>query len=309
MVFFFPVFTFGQSRSVLLQPSLDSTANLTPFAPDIVDTRYDEEASSFSPDNKTVYFAMGSIYSTICFSKNVNGKWVKPRVASFSGKWKEMDPFISPDGKRLFYSSSRPLPNTKQDIPNKHFELWYVDDIGSGNWGKPHHLGYPVNTGKENNIAPSVDSKGTLYWSSWDREVNKSMQSYYSIWLGDHYGQVKLLIINDVSQIQDPFIAANGKYLVFVSGKSLYISMRDGVNWSSAQKLGPPVSMGDDINSPYVSRDGKTLYFTSGRIDGFYKRDPENHSLNFNELIKENDSLFNGSGNIFKVPVNLPDGH
>jgi hypothetical protein len=299
-----PVYTFGQQ-----QPLIDSTARLMPFAPGIVNTRNDEEVSTFSPDGKTIFFLMGSVYPTICFAKNINGNWTKPQVASFSGKWVDMDPFVSPDGKRIFFTSNRPLTGAPQDIANKHYEIWCVDADDNGTWGEAHHLGDSVNTGSENNVAPSVSKDGTLYWCSWDRQAGKGMQSYYSTREGDHYSAAKLLSVNGVTQIQDPFIAPNGKYLVYVSGNDLLVTFSTPAGWSAAQKFGAPVITGDDVGSPYVSHDGKTLYFTSGRLTGFYKRDPLHHALNFDELEKENDILYNGSGNIFYVPVNLPDGN
>ncbi len=303
-----PFNSLGQGNTASQSNILDSTAKVLPFAPGIVNTRYDEEATSFSPDNKTVYFFMGSVYPTICYSQNINGQWTTPQVASFSGKWSEMDPFVSPDGKKLFFTSNRPLPGAPQNAANKRFELWYADNIGADNWGEPHHLDAPVNTGNESNFAPSVDGKGTLYWCAWDREGNKGVQGYYSTWLGDHYEKAKLLTIAGVSNIHDPFVAANGKYLVCFSGKDIYVSFADKDGWQTAQKLGRPVNTGDDLNSPYVSHDGKMLYFSSGRLKGFYKRNPENPALSYDELVKENDNLFNGSGNILMVPVNLPDG-
>jgi Tol biopolymer transport system component len=304
----FPALSFGQESNLQDKPLVDSTAKVMPFAPGIVDTHFDEQGSSFSPDGKTVYFAMGSVYSTICFSKNINGKWTKPQVASFSGKWGEMDASISPDGKKLFFSSTRPLVGAPQDKPNKLYELWYVDNVGNGNWSQPHHLGAPINTGNENNIAPCAGSDGTLYWSSWDRQPNKGMQTYYSASLGDHYTEAKLLSINGNTKIQDPFISANGKYLVFSDGQDIYIVMNNGDIWAKPQKLAAPVNNGEGAWSPYVSSDGKTLYFTSGRMQGFYKREPLKHALSFDELEKENDNIFNGSGNIFMVPVNLSEG-
>jgi Tol biopolymer transport system component len=135
------------------------------------------------------------------------------------------------------------------------------------------------------------------------------MQSYYSMWLGGHYSAAKLLSVNGVTQTQDPFIAPNGKYLVYVSGNDLFATFLTPTGWSPAQKFGPPVNTGDDVGSPYVSHDGKTLYITSDRLTGFYKRDPLHHALNFDELEKENDILYNGSGNIYYIPVNLPDGN
>jgi len=304
-----PPAVFGQDNVGFPNNIMDSTAKVTPFAPGVVSTRYDEGATSFSPDGKTVYFTMGSVYSTICFSKNVDGKWTRPQVASFSGRWNDMDAFVSPDGKKLFFASTRPVPGSADGKPNNHAELWYAENTGGDNWGAPRLLDTAVNTGNYNTYAPSVSSDGTLYWCCPNRDGSKGMQGYYAVWHGDHYEPSKLLSITGVTHIQDPFIAPNGKYLVFLNGQALFVSMWLQGAWSPAVKFGPPVSMGDYVGSPYVSRDGKTLYFTTSRIHGFYKRDPLNHALDFDELIKENDSLFNGGGNILQVPVNLPDGN
>ena len=84
-------------------------ANAKPavFAPGVISTTNDEFAPSLTPDGKTVYFS--GVSSAIYFAKLVSGKWGEPKVATFSGKWEDMDPFISPDGKRLFFSSRRDL--------------------------------------------------------------------------------------------------------------------------------------------------------------------------------------------------------
>jgi Tol biopolymer transport system component len=297
-----PLFSFGQSA-----PILDSTAKVSPFAPGVVSTRYDEGANCFSSDGKTVYFTMGSAFSTICCSNNVDGKWIRPEVASFSGRWNDQDAFVSPDGKWLVYSSDRPLPGTS--VPNNHSDLWYVNKV-NGKWGEPQHLDSVINSGA-NNYAPSISADGTLYWCSPNRPgyKGKGMQGYSATWLGNHYGTAQIITIEGINHVQDPFIAANGKYLVFLSGRDICVSMRGENGWAKAIKLGTPVSLGDYIGAPNVSRDGKTLYFTTARKKGFYKRDPNAPAITYDELLKENNSLFNGKGNILMVPVNLPDGN
>jgi Tol biopolymer transport system component len=305
-----PLFIWGQTSPSLLQNIVDSTAKAIPFAPNVISTCYDEDATSFSPDGKTVYFTMGSPYSTVCFSKNFNGKWTRPKVASFSGRWNDMDAFISPDGGKIFFSSYRPVPGSAPDAVNQYADLWYADNLGDDTWGEPHHLDAPINTGYGNDYAPSISADGTLYWCSPNRDGNRGMQGYYARWLGEHFDEPKLLSIRGVAHIQDPFIAPNGKYLVFLNGRDLFVSMRQQESWSTAVKIGPPVSsLGDYIGAPYVSRDGKTLYFTSARRKGFYKRDPDGPPLTYDELVKENENIFNGTGKILTVPVNLPDGN
>ncbi|HXD76541.1 MAG TPA: hypothetical protein VN616_01975, partial [Puia sp.] len=209
-------------------PMIDAGATAQPFAPGIVASRYDEWATSFSPDDKTVYFSRGGYYWTICFSQYKNGTWQRPHVASFSGKWKDTDPFVSPDGKKLFFVSNRPIGEMAGDAsgspargagavgggtgvatgtaaaerPHPNFHLWYVERLAGGNWGKPHHIGDAVNIDSGNNYGPSVSAKGTLYWCSRNRQGNPGMQGYAATWLGDHYDQPKMVRVPGVNSIQ-----------------------------------------------------------------------------------------------------------
>src|SRR3954463_9499517 len=86
----------------------DPAANPQLFADGVVSSPYTEWATSFTPDGKTVYFSRGAVYWTICSSKMVNGTWAKPAVVNISGRWRDTDPFITPDGKRMFFISNRP---------------------------------------------------------------------------------------------------------------------------------------------------------------------------------------------------------
>ena len=162
-----------------------------PFAPGIVASRFDEWGTSFTPDNNTVYFSRGGYYWTVCYAQYKDGAWQRPHVASFSGKWKDTDPFVSPDGKKLFFVSNRPVEGKEDGNPFYH--LWYVEVQPGGVWGAPHHIGDAVNVDSGNNYGPSVSAKGTLYWCSRNRQGNQGMQGYYAAWLGDHYAEPKMV--------------------------------------------------------------------------------------------------------------------
>jgi Tol biopolymer transport system component len=236
------------------------------FVPGVVSTPDDEFAPSFTPDGNTVYFSNGS--SEIYFSKLIHSKWAKPKVADFSGRWKDMDPFISPDGKRLFFSSYRPLNGEPQNKPQTNAQIWYVDRLSDDNWSTPHHLDAPVNLEGIDSYAPSMSSSGTLYFFSPRRDINNKGKSYYAKWMGNHYDEPKLLSLNGANSVRDPFIAPDERYLIFVSGNDLYISYRNGDGWSAGQKLGPQVNNGDGSSSPYVSPDGKMLYYSQNHAPG-----------------------------------------
>jgi Tol biopolymer transport system component len=247
------------------QNIFDPGAKPAVFLQEGVSTPNDESAPTFMPDNNTVYLADNN---TICFSKLVNGKWTKPKPASFSGQWKDWDPFISPDGKRLVFVSNRPLTGTPQDKPQKNNQLWYVNHLSGDNWSKPMHLDSPVNVDGLNDYAPSISSSGTICFCSRNRDGNKGMCGYYTKWLGDHYDKPILLSLNGTNDIFDPFIAPDERYIIFASNHNLYISYYYHKEWSAGQKLSEQVNNGKANGGPYVSPDGKMLYYSQDQAPG-----------------------------------------
>jgi hypothetical protein len=293
-------------QNMLTGPIIDTNSRPVVFAPGVVSTPFDEAAATFSPDGNTVYFYQGTMYMTVCSSKKINGKWARPEVAPFSGQWSDWDPFLGPDGKRLFFVSSRPLADTGNNKSQKKTHIWYTDHLAGDNWSIPHLLDASFNLDSVNNYAPSVSGSGDICFCSRGRDGHSGMGSYYAKWLGDHFDKPKLLKLNGDEETQDPFIAPDESYIIFVSGNDLYICFKQGNDWSAGQKLGPQVNNGEAIWDPTVSPDGKVLYYTSARMQGFYKRDHTKPALKYDDLLNEMGNIFNGKGNILMIPVNLP---
>ena len=112
----------GTGRGLRSDPQL--------FAPGVICTGDIEFGPAFEPDGKTVYFSKGSPglkrVSWILVSRFVDGAWKTPEVASFSGRYSDIDPTLSPDGKKLFFASTRPTEGT---VPRPDFDLWVVEKI------------------------------------------------------------------------------------------------------------------------------------------------------------------------------------
>jgi Tol biopolymer transport system component len=224
-----------------------------------------ESVLTFMPDGMTVYIADGQ---TIVYSSLINGKWSKTATAPFSGRWKDWDPALKPDGSRLVFVSNRPLDSMPQDSPQKDNHLWYVDYLASGVWSAPRHFDAPVNVTGFNDYGPSVSGSGSICFCSRNREGNKKMGGYYVKWLGDHFAKPELLPLNGISEIYDPFIAPDESYIIFVSNGDLYISYRQTNGWSQGTKLSAVVNNGNSNSDPYVSPDGKTLYYNQDKTPG-----------------------------------------
>jgi hypothetical protein len=77
----------------------------------VISTRDYEQNSSFSADGRTIYFSKRTIWPTyasvLCESHLVGDRWSEPTVLPFSGSDYDSDPFLTADGKRLYFASRR----------------------------------------------------------------------------------------------------------------------------------------------------------------------------------------------------------
>ena len=254
---------FGQSATQ--QSIIENNAKPTVFTQEGVASTANEWATAFMPDGRTVYFTDDN---KICVSKMVNAKWTRPTVVSFSGHWKDYDPALSPDGKRLIFVSDRPLEGMPQDKPQKNHHLWYSDRLSGDKWSSPKHFDVPINIDGTNDYGPSISRSGTICFCSRNRNCNKVMGGYYAKWLGNHYDIPKPLSLNGVNDMFDPFIAPDESYIIFASKGNLFISYRSGSGWLQGQKLGVQVNNGNANGGPVVSPDGKTLYYSQDHAPG-----------------------------------------
>lgn len=241
------------------------------FAEGVINTDADEYGPAFTPDGKVLYFTKRvnrRDSEFILFSRLENGKWTAPQVAPFSGKHFDKEPFISPDGSKLFFASRRPVAGA---TPNTNFDLWVVEKTAAG-WGEPRHLGNEVNSAGYDNY-PAVTADGTLYFGS-VRDGGKGRGDLYrSRLVGGKYAKAESLgdQINTAENEADPYIAPDESYMIFSSDRSggagegdLYISFNRKGAWTAPKSLGPQVNTSDYEYTPLVSPDRKHLFFSRG---------------------------------------------
>lgn len=97
----------------------------------------------------------------VMLSRCVAGGWGRPEVPSFARSLpiSEADPFVTFDGKRLYYIS------TRQDPKHENFDIWFVDRTAGGGWSEPVRLPEPVNS-SASELLPRQDLQGRLYFGS-----------------------------------------------------------------------------------------------------------------------------------------------
>jgi Tol biopolymer transport system component len=277
------------------------------MVPGPLSTADDELNTAFTPDGQTVYFSknVGDRVGVILVSRLSGGKWGPPVVAPFSGQYSDYDPFVTPDGSRLFWISTRPVDGKEKE----DYDIWMVEKKGQG-WGQPVHLDAPINTDAEE-FYPTVAANGTLYFSS-TRPGGKGRGGdiYRARLEGGSYAAPENLgdSVNGATHDADPYIAPDESFLVFASygrpesvgGGDLYVSHNRGGSWSAARRLGHDVNSAAREYCPIVSPDGKWLYFTSfrGTIDA-----PRRRPITFAQLSAQLRTPLNGYGNVYRIPV------
>ena len=155
------------------------------FLNHIISTGLNERDLAISPDGNTIFFtvvAPQNSTSAIFYITKKGKFWSKPQTAPFSGIYPDLEPSFSPDGKKLYFASKRPLgEKTKKD-----FDLWYVEKKGNTWSSVPQHLTFCTDYDE---FYPSVTSTGNVYFTaSYDFEKSKE-DIYISVFENGNYSK------------------------------------------------------------------------------------------------------------------------
>ncbi len=246
---------------------LNTSGLPAPYAPNVISTGR-EFAISFTPDGKEAYFTRtGEAGNLTIYQADFDGiQWSTPRPASFSGTFQDADPFVTYDGRQLFFMSFR--PTEAGEAPMESPDIWYVNRTENG-WSDPIHL-ETVNTPDYGEGFPSVALNGNLYFPS-DREGGNDIYvSHYKN--GKYQSPVKLdTMINSAASDSNPGIAPDESLLFFYSSREgiqgavdLFVSRKENGQWSPAKRLGPEVNSSHADYCPYVSPDMNYLFYSTG---------------------------------------------
>nr|QEO74678.1 hypothetical protein [uncultured bacterium] len=280
------------------------------FGEGVISTRDYESSITFARDGNTAYFVKSTPdlnFRVIVVSRLEQGKWSTPEVVSFSGQYSDTDPCLSPDGKKLFFASRRPITGT---APKADFDLWVVEMTNTG-WGEPRHLNAPVNSDSQE-TSPSATADGTLYFSS-NRDGGKGAADLYRAKPGDRdYSTPENLgdMINSPAPEIQVFTSADEHILIFAAAGrrdgmgsvDLYLSQRTGDAWSKPVNLGNKINSSGVDSAPRISPDGKYFFWTSTRGYGFEEQQVK--QLRYAELSNKLQSAGNSLGDIYQIDLN-----
>ena len=247
------------------------------FLPGVISGEGIELFFALHPNLEEAYFTRvtrGRSLIMVTYLKS--GEWTEPVAVSFSSDFQDAGPFITPDGKRLYFWSNRPLTPTTPLM--RYHQIWTVEREGDG-WGEPENLLLPIES-VEGEWDVSVTADGTLYY----------MANYPSL---GGYGLYRAEDVNGIFQMPErievlsneqgmielePMISPDEKWMIFYSvGREdnltpdgrvgdLYFSVRQpSGDWSVPLNLGSPVNSEAEEATPAFSPDGRFLFFASNR--------------------------------------------
>lgn len=248
------------------------------FAPGTISGTGNVDAVTFTPDGATAFFdAVAGGGSTIMESHRVDGAWTLPRIAPFSGEWRDLDPAMAPDGTFLVFCSNRPVVPGGKPLDATTFDghvhagygshLWRVDRVGAG-WGEPRLLPPAVND--DNRLySPSVVRDGSVYYQHPDASTHTYHLMRAQLADGRYQAPAVVAIGPREADERDPAVAPDESFIVFSTKRPpgqpearLVIALRVDGRWGEPRDLGDAVNH-DGAEGPHLGADGRTVYFDS----------------------------------------------
>jgi len=278
----------------------------------LISTGLNEFSAVFTPEMDEFYFCIR--HRSDCFiilkCNIIDGIFQKPEIASFSGRYMDADPFISKDGKYLFFCSNRP---TDEKDTLYDWNIWRLERKGD-QWINPTLLSF--NTPHKNEMYPTVSGSGNIYFHSDLESPKKNLdfggtdiyQSTYKSGKYEGYNKILPASTDDFPE-WDPFISPGEDYLIFTSPRpdgfgrgDMYICFKQkNGKWSEPKNMGEKINSSGMDYCPSISPDGKVLFFSSYRNTLDFSTMPENYDA----LKRKLNSPQNGNGDIYFINSNI----
>lgn len=158
-----------------------------------VNTRFNETHATLSPDSRTLYFTSDrkggyggtDIYKSVLLD---NGEWDKPVNLGplINSPFNEESPFVTPDGRKLFFSSQGHYNMGGYDV--------FYSALGNDDkWLPPVNIGYPLNTTDDDLFFFPLDTGNIAYQSKYAKNSATSDVVRYNI---DAYGNPARFAVN-----------------------------------------------------------------------------------------------------------------
>jgi Tol biopolymer transport system component len=229
----------------------------------------------------------GHQYAIVSTSQS-GGAWSAPVTAPFSGRWRDLEEVLAPDGRSMVFASSRPIDGGNQAIsgffsgkvqPERGGNLWIVRREGSG-WGTPTRLADAVNV-NTSTFSPALAGDGTLYYMH-TVEPDHHFHLFVAKPANGAYAASAPAPFDDPTfSSWDPTVPADGSFVIFGSnrppapkGKSaLFIAYRVRDAWTVPAAMGSAINPNNDASEPRLSPDETSITYSSASSSGLWRAD------------------------------------
>lgn len=236
-------------------------ADVRPWKPAGISSPQFESHAAFDPNTGDFYFVRSSPQFTgwrILFSRCTGKGWSSPEPPAFAGDGVEADPWFTPDGRSVYFISTRPANGVRR----MSLDIWRADRDAAGAWGAPTRLPEPVNsTGAEWFPRPGAD--GWLYFGSsrpgglGGTDIWRARSDSTGAWRVENLGAA----VNTAGDEYEPLPAPDGSRMIIMADGDLYETLRTPTGWSPRTKLGPEVNRDGLEVGALFSPSGRSLLF------------------------------------------------
>ncbi len=195
----------------------------------------------------------------------------------------EVAPFISPDGRTLFFVRKFHPDNIGGNKDED--DIWYSVMDQNNKWTAAKNIGAPLNN-PYNNFVQSItpDGNSLLLANIYNKDgsTGSGVSLTYKTRQGWAFPEKQTIDdFYNMSPFANYFLSNDGQFLIMALERKdsygeldLYVSFRKGDNrWSKPINLGPIINTAVNDYSPFLAADGVTLYYSTAGKSGFGKED------------------------------------
>ena len=275
------------------------------FSEGLISTDLYERDIAISAAGDEIIYTLGNYKQTfrsLVSIKKEGDQWGEKQILPFSGKYNDIEPFLSVDGQQLFFASTRPVDS---DTTRIDYNIWVASRTGN-TWEDPVPLDTLINS-KKDEFYPAVSANGNLYFTA-ARDDGIGREDIFLSKYNDGAYQVPKALDSSINTGVfefNAYISPKEDLLVFSSfgrkdglgGGDLYISRRtENGEWEAAKNMGELVNSDKLDYCPFIDLPRNNFYFTSDRAEPKIKA-----VKSVDEFIENAHTTLNGMGNIYML--------
>jgi hypothetical protein len=242
-------------------------AEVTRWTPPIVSSDRFESHAAIDPRTNDLYFVRSApdfsgwrLFVATCGRQG----WTVPVPPSFAADGLEADPWFTPDGKTLYFISSRSTDGQHHE----DLDLWKISRSARGAWGTPQRLPEPVNS-RAQEWFPRLGAEDWLWFGSGrpgglgKTDIWRARETSPGHWEVVNAGPA----INTDGQEYEAEMSRDGRRLVINTADAMYESRFDGRVWTQRVKMAADINVNGSEIGALLSPSGHSMLFARDTKD------------------------------------------